>query len=323
MALTRAVGDVARRDPMQELTDRIVAQLEIGVKPWVMPWDPAKCGGPQAPINGATGARYHGVNVLILGMDLRAFKSGDPRWCSYLQAQEHGWQVRKDERATTIFFSKQLAMDEESEGDGAQQGQPKTVRLLKHHAVFHFSQIDGVPPWTAPDIGTTPWRRPDAAEIIMQRSGATIRVGGERAFYSPSTDHIQLPPENAFRGPPEWAATALHELAHWTGHRSRLDRDMTKRFGSAGYAMEELRAELSSAFMASELGIPADIPQHASYIGNWLKPLKDDKREIFRAAADAQKITHMILRFHPDFAAQPGRPDAPAIEARHQEPFVV
>ena len=138
----------------------------------------------------------------------------------------------------------------------------------------------------------------------MQNSGAVIRIGGDRAFYTPATDHIQLPPDNAFRGPPEFAATALHELGHWSGHASRLNRDMKGRYGSAAYAMEELRAELASAFLASELGIPIDIPQHASYIENWIKPLKDDKREIFRAAADAQKIADMLMGFHPDYANQ-------------------
>jgi hypothetical protein len=106
----------------------------------------------------------------------------------------------------------------------------------------------------------------------MPNSGAAVRIGGDKAFYSPPTDHIQLPPDGAFRGPHEWVATALHELGHWTGYGSRLNRDMGKRFGSAGYAMEETRAELASAFLAGELGIPADIPNHASYIRNWLKP---------------------------------------------------
>jgi len=120
--------------------------------------------------------------------------------------------------------------------------------------------------------------RPEAADTILKNSGAVVRTGGDRAFYSPSTDHIQLPPDHAFRGPPEFAATALHELAHWTGHPSRLDRDsgMQARYGSAAYAMEELRAELASAFVAAELGIPTDIPQHASYIASWIKPLKED-----------------------------------------------
>lgn len=131
-----------------------------------------------------------------------------------------------------------------------------------------------------------------------------VCIGGDRAFYSPSTDHIQLPPVFAFNGPEEFAANALHELAHWTGHPSRLNRDLQNRFGSSAYTMEELRAELASAFVANELGIPTDISHHASYIANWIKPLKDDKREIFRAAADAQRIATMELGFHPDSAAQ-------------------
>jgi antirestriction protein ArdC len=122
-----------------------------------------------------------------------------------------------------------------------------------------------------------------------------------------------MPPENAFRGPPEWSATALHELGHATGHERRLNRDLSKKFGSATYAMEELRAELGSAFVCGQLGLPVDLANDASYISNWLKALKDDKREIFRAAADAQRIADMVLGFHPDFAAKsescPARPD--------------
>jgi antirestriction protein ArdC len=291
--------DFPRRDPMQEFADRIVAELENGVKPWVRPWDPEKAGGPQAPFNPVTSKRYHGINVLILGMDMRAFQSGDPRWMTYQQAQERKWQVRKGEKSTTIFFSKPYEVEDDEAEDGR-----KTVRVLKHYAVFHASQIDGVPEYKAPGVEEAPWTRPEAADIILKNSGAVIRIGGDKAFYSPATDHIQLPPENAFRGPPEFAATALHELGHWTGHPSRLNRDMKARFGSAAYAMEELRAELASAFVASELGIPTDIPQHASYIREWIKPLKEDKREIFRAAADAQKIADMELGFHPDYAAQ-------------------
>ncbi len=303
--------DVLPRDAMQEFASRIVAELEQGVKPWIRPWDPEKAGGPQAPFNPMTGKRYHGINVLILGMDLRAFQSGDPRWMTYRQASEHNWQVRKGEKSTTIFFSKPFDVEDGEAEDGR-----KTIRLLKQYAVFHASQIDGLPEYRAPTAEEAPWTRPEAAAIILRNSGATIRIGGDRAFYSPPTDHIQLPPEHAFRGPPEFAATSLHELSHWTGHASRLNRDLRHRFGSAAYAMEELRAELASAFIASALGIPADIPQHASYIADWIRPLKDDKREIFRAAADAQRIVDMVLGFHPDYAAQiivePPPPGPPA-----------
>jgi antirestriction protein ArdC len=313
------MSDTLRRDAMQEFANLIVAELEKGVKPWVRPWDPDKAGGPQAPFNPVTGKRYHGINVLILGMDLRAFQSGDPRWMTYQQAQGNDWQVRKGEKSTTIFFSKPYEVDDEENEDGR-----KTVRILKHYAVFHASQIDGIPAYKSPTFEEAPWARPEAADIILKSSGAIVRIGGDRAFYSPSTDHIQLPPEHAFRGPPEFASTALHELGHWTGHPSRLNRDMQSRFGSAAYAMEELRAELASAFVASELGIPTDIPQHASYIANWIKPLKDDKREIFRAAADAQRIVDMVLSFHPEYASEmQTKPETPAPlvrEVHRQEP---
>jgi antirestriction protein ArdC len=296
---TRRPGDAPARDPMQEFANRIIAELENGVKPWVRPWDPEKAGGPQAPFNPVTGKRYHGINVLILGMDMRAFQTGDPRWMTYQQAQGKDWQVRKGERSTTIFFTKPYEVEDEDSDDGR-----KMIRVLKHYAVFHASQIDGVPAYKAPAVDEAPWTRPEASDIILRNSGAVVRIGGDRAFYSPSTDHIQLPPDCAFNGPEEFAATALHELAHWTGHPSRLNRDLQNRFGSSAYAMEELRAELASAFVANELGIPTDIPHHASYIANWIKPLKDDKREIFRAAADAQRIASMELGFHPDYAAQ-------------------
>jgi len=304
------------RDPMQEFADRIVAELEKGIKPWVRPWDPEKAGGPQAPFNPVTGKRYHGINVLILGMDLRAFESGDPRWMTYQQAQEKHWQVRRGEHATTIFFAKPYEVDDDEADDGQ-----RTVRVLKHYAVFHASQIDGIPVYKTPGVEDAPWTRPEAADIILKNSGAVVRIGGDRAFYSPATDHIQLPPEPAFRGPPEFAATALHELAHWTGHPSRLNRDMQQRFGSAAYAMEELRAELASAFVANELGIPTDIPHHASYIADWLKPLKEDKREIFRAAADAQRIADMQLGFHPAYAARIDEPAHPALARTTGNPF--
>jgi antirestriction protein ArdC len=299
---------ISHSNAMQDFADRIVAELEKGVKPWVRPWDPEKAGGPHAPFNPVTGKRYHGINVLILGMDLRAFQRGDPRWMTYQQAHEKHWQIRKSEKSTTIFFTKLFEVEDEQSEDGK-----KSIRVLRHHSVFHASQIDGIPEYKAPGVEEAPWACPEAADIIVKNSGAVVRVGGDRAFYSPTTDHIQLPPMNAFRGPPEFAATALHELAHWTGHSSRLNRDMENRFGSAAYAMEELRAELASAFIASELGIPTEIPHHASYIANWLRPLKEDKREIFRAAADAQRIADMELGFHPAYAAQADvAPQSPA-----------
>ncbi len=294
--------EAIRRDHWQEVTDRIVAALETGMPPWRKPWD-SGAAAPTGPVNGVTGHQYRGINVLLLGSHPLAFESGDPRWCSYKQAQEQGWQVRRGERASTVFFFKRVEVaDDNTKTDDT--GNTKTVPMLRSYPVFHASQMDGVPAYAPPTPEEAPWRRPEAVDVILRNSGVAIRVGGDRAFYSPSTDHIQLPPDAAFSSREAWAATALHELGHATGHPSRLNRDLRNRFGSAAYAQEELRAELASAFLSAELGIPAALENHASYIDSWLKALKEDKREIFRAAADAQRAADWCLDRHPDYRAK-------------------
>jgi antirestriction protein ArdC len=293
-------ADFKPRDLYQEITDRIVTALESGVKPWARGWDETKAGGPMAPMNAVSGKLYRGINTLILGMDARAFETGDPRWCSFNQARDKGWNVRKGEKATTIVFLKKLTVEDKDApaGDDA----TKQIPMIRAWPVFHASQIDGIPPRVKPTPDEAPWTKPEAAEIILTNSRAMIRTGGDRAFYSPGTDHIQLPPHESFKDAPAWAATALHELGHWTGAPHRLNRDLTGRFGSGAYAMEELRAELASVFIGATIGIPTDIPNHASYIQSWLKALKNDKRELFRASGDGQKAADLCLGFHPDFA---------------------
>ena len=315
----RKTDEQIRRDPFQDVTDRILEALQAGTKPWVKPWNPDQAAGPQGPFNPTTGRYCRGINVLILGMDMRAFTSGDPRWMTYQQAKEKGWQVAKGEKATAIFFYKPLKVDDPEAKDGT-----RTIPMLKTYSVFHATQVTGIPAYQAPSVEEAPWQRPEAADLILTNSGADIRIGGGRAFYSPSTDHIQLPPEAAFHGPHEWAAVALHELGHWTGHAKRLARDLSGRFGSGAYAQEELRAELASVFIGTTLGLPTDIPQHASYISSWITKLKEDKREIFRAAADAQKIADLALSFHPDYAvSMKAAHDTPEQPGSLSEPSVI
>jgi antirestriction protein ArdC len=316
MASTRrfSTDHPAPRDNYRELTDRIVTALEARVVPWRREWDPAKAGQNSMPSNATTGRRYRGVNVLMLAMSGHAWSTDDNRWCSYRQAAERGWQVRKGERGTTVFFYKRL---ERKDCDGVPEltadGSQRVVPMLRASTVFHASQMDGIPgvPRSAPqEVG---WTRPEVVDTILRNSGVVVRTGGSQAFYSPSSDHIQLPPHEAFVSPEGWAATALHELAHASGHSSRLDRDLTGRFGTAGYAAEELRAELASCFMGHTLGLPTDIPNHASYIEDWLCKLRNDKREIFRAAAAAQRIADFCLDFHPSYRAEHAT-EAEAIE---------
>ena len=298
---TRGQSCAERRDHYQEVTDKVIAALERGTKPWRQPWDDNRCGGPELPVNGATGRAYHGINVLVLAMSSFAFGGGDPRFCTYKQAAERGWQVRKGERGTQVFFFKRLQVTDEAAAPEAEH-RTRHVPLLKAHTVFHASQLDGVPPYVAPGVVEAPWRRPEAAALILGNSGATIRTGGNRAFYVPSADYINLPNDGAFDSPFRWAAVVLHEASHWAGGPDRLNRDLSGRFGSRSYAAEELVAELASVFIGAVLGLPCDIPDHADYVAEWITILRGDRREIFRAAAAAQKAADYLLAFHPDYA---------------------
>src|SRR5271165_7244768 len=220
-----------RRDHYAEVTAQITAALEAGTPPWRQPWDSGKAGGPMMPQNASTGAHYRGVNTLILGMSPVALASGDPRWATYRQAAERGWQVRKGSRGTTGFFYKRIEIDRGGDAGGDSAG-GKWIPLLRAFTLFHASQIDGIAPYTPPGLEEAPWRAPDAAETIARNSRAVIRIGGERAFYSPGTDHIQMPPQAAFRSPAAWASVQLHELSHWSGAEARLKRDLSGGFGS-------------------------------------------------------------------------------------------
>jgi len=293
-----------RRDHYQEVTDRIIAALEAGTPPWRRPWDPDKAGGPAMPCNATTGQRYRGINVLTLGMSALAFSSGDPRWATYKQAAEQGWQVRRGERGTTGYFFKRLEVHDDRSGDDDDDA-IRRIPLLRAFTLFHASQIDGIPPFVPPTLAEAPWRAPEASEIILANSGAVLRFGGERAFYSPATDHIQMPPKAAFATAQGYCSTLIHEMGHWSGAPARLNRDLRNRFGSHDYAREELRAEIGQMMVCAELGIAdCDFSNNAAYVAHWLETLRSDRKEIFRAAADAQRIADFLLAFHPEYASQ-------------------
>jgi antirestriction protein ArdC len=304
----------APRDHYQEVTDRIIAALEAGTPPWRRPWDPDKTGGPAMPRNATTGQRYRGINVLMLGMSALAFSSGDPRWATYKQAEDRGWQVRKGERGTPGYFFKRLELRDDTKPD-ADEDAVRRIPLLRAFSLFHASQIEGIPDYIPPTIEEAPWRAPEAAEIIVANSGAVVRFGGDRAFYSPATDHIQLPPRSAFATTEGFCGTLLHETCHWSGASNRLNRDLRNSFGSHDYAREELRAELATIMICAETGIAdCDFSNNAAYIASWLRKLRSDRKEIFRAAADAQRIADYLLAFHPDYAnSQAGPPESVSI----------
>jgi antirestriction protein ArdC len=300
------------RDHMQELVNRVAEIIEsTGKLPLKREWDSSKCVGPQSPFNAATGEPYHGINVICLGLNPLAFTTADPRFCTYKQAEDKGWQVKKGSKATGVFFFKPLEIEDEKAKDGT-----RIVPILRHYSVFHASEIEGVPAYTPPTQEDAPWTRPEAVSTILKASGVKVLTGGDRAFYSPAHDFIQLPPDVAFFKPEYWSATAIHELNHATGHASRMNRDMTGSFGSEKYCQEEARVELAASCVCNTLGLPTDYENSAAYVAGWLKKLRSDKRELFHAAADAQRIASWTLAYHPDFAPNQKankQPDRPAL----------
>lgn len=304
----KSTTNATPRDHYAEVTNRIIAELERGVRPWRKTWDGSTASTSNlAPRNGATGRRYRGINILLLSLASLAF-GPDPRWITYQQARERGWQVRKGERGTTVYFFRQIVRRTDTaggdSGDAERSEGTRRIPLLRHFTVFHASQVEGMPPFEPVAEQAAPWQTPEAVDIIAANSGITLRFGGDKAFYAPSRDLIQMPQPAAFESQAAFAATLLHELGHGSGHASRLNRDLSSRFGTCGYAAEEARVEFAAAMAGAVLGLDTDIANHADYIGDWLRVLRDDKREVFRAASDAQRIADWLLGLHPDYAAQ-------------------
>ena len=293
-----------RRDFRAEVTQNLVEMLEKGTAPWQKPWNPEKA-TLNMPFNPTTEQPYRGGNALHLLAKGMSNGYEDPRWMTYRQANEQGWQVRKGEKGTSIEF-----WQYPSRGDGteAKEGQGTTAEndsmrgtapLHRIYTVFNASQIEGVPEWQAPV--RPQWEVVQTGESILAASGAKIMHDQQdRAFYSTRADEIHLPSKTAFDDPAKYYGTALHELGHWSGHEDRLNRDtLTKSegFGSEMYAKEELRAELTSLFLSAERGIPHDPEQHAAYTQSWIQVLKNDKNEVFRAAKDASRASDYLLEF--------------------------
>jgi len=267
-------------DAYAEVTARLLAAMEQGDLPWHKPWS-AKSGAAVGwPMNGTTQRPYSGVNVLTLWMG----EWCSPRWYSYKQAQGLGGQVRRGEKGSRILFFRML------EKEDVATGETKEIPMARLFSMFNEEQID----WSegAPEPAEAP-EYPEAS-LILEKSGADIRSGGGRAYYNPTEDYIRLPAFEAFESEERYWATALHELVHWTGAKSRLGREFGLR-GSEAYAFEELVAEMGAAFLCARLGVPA-IDRHAgAYLQHWMQAGRQDKRAFAKAASLAQKATDYVL----------------------------
>jgi antirestriction protein ArdC len=282
-------------DLYARVTNQVIAVLEEGVRPWVQPWNTDHLAGNVTLPLRANGLPYSGMNVLLLWMAAMANGYASNSWMTYRQASELGAQVRKGEKGAGIIYADKFTR---KETDGQGEEQERQVYFLKSYTVFNVEQIDALPeqyhakPAPLPPI----LQRIEAADAFFAGINADIRHGGTRAYYTPVLDYIQLPPFEAFKNSESYYATKAHEFVHWTKHRDRLNRDFeAKRKGDAGYAREELVAELGAAFLCAELGLePAIREDHAPYLQFWLGVLREDHRAIFQAAAHAQRAVDFL-----------------------------
>ncbi|MBY5760216.1 DUF1738 domain-containing protein [Rhizobium leguminosarum] len=291
-----------RVDIYTRITDRIVADLAQGVKPWMKPWNAANIDGRITRPLRHNGQPYSGMNVLLLWSEGMARGFSAPIWMTFKQAIGAGAAVRKGETGSTVVFASRFTKSE-ADGDGIEVD--REIPFLKAYTVFNVEQIDGLPDhyYHRPTPNLDRVERIAHADRFFNNTGAVIRHGGARAYYSSGTDHIQMPPFETFRDAASYVATLSHESCHWTAHADRVGRDLSRYAkDKSERAREELIAELGSCFLCADLGIAPEIeprPDHASYIASWLEVLSDDKRAVFQAAAHAQRAVTYLHGLQP------------------------
>ena len=282
-------------DVYSRVTDKILAQLEQGVRPWMRPWAAANTDGRITRPLRHNGQPYSGVNVLMLWGAACTKGYSNPTWLTFKQALELGGNVRKGETGELVVYAGSIAKTETNRhGEEIERAIP----FMKGYTVFNAEQCENLPAHytvTAEQPIRTQIQRIEAADRFFAATGADIRHGGMRAFFAFDLDLIQMPPFESFKDAESYAAVLAHEITHWTGHDKRLARDIKNRFGTQDYAKEELVAEMGSAFLCADLGITPEVaPDHADYLASWLKALKNDKRFIVQAASQAQRAVDYL-----------------------------
>ena len=289
------------KDVYSRITQKIIADLENGVRPWHKPWHAEHAAGKITRPLRHNGKPYSGVNVIMLWAMAEEKGYVAPIWMTYRQAKELGGQVKKGERSSLVVYANTFSKTEVNE-DGEEV--EHNIPYMKGYSVFNVEQIESLPAhYYAMESSATldPLQRNEEADLFLSSTGAQVHHKGNRAYYTIDADFIQMPPFEFFKDPESYYATRLHETMHWTRHPSRLDRDFgRKRWGDEGYAMEELVAEIGSAFLSADLDLTPEVREdHAAYIGNWLEVLKNDKRAIFTAASYAQRAADFLHGLQP------------------------
>jgi len=294
-----------KQDVYTRVTNRIVADLEQGVRTWMKPWNASNTAGRITRPLRHNGMPYSGINILMLWASSIEQGFSAPIWMTFKQAIELNAHVRKGEHGSLVVYANRIT---KTEDDGSGNEVEREIPFMKGYTVFNVEQIEGLPEiyYTVPESSLTTVERIERAEAFFASTRADIRYRGDRAFYSCDGDYIQTPVIEAFRDAESFYATLAHEGTHWTRHASRLERDFgRKTWGDDGYAREELVAELGAAFLCADLGLTPDVrDDHAAYIATWLTVLKNDKRAIFSAAAYAQKAVDFLHRLQPEASTE-------------------
>jgi len=287
---------IERKDVYSRITAQIIAQLEKGVRPWVKPWNAEHAAGRITRPLRHNGQPYSGINILSLWMSAELQGFAAPIWMTFRQALELDAHVRKGEKGSLVVFANSITRTEHDDKTG--EDTEREIPYMKGYTVFNVEQIDGLPEiyYAKAKPGLDPIARIDRAEKFFAAQNATIKYGGNRAYYAQELDYVQMPDFIAFRDAEMFYGTLAHELVHRTKHPSRLNRDLgRKSWGDAGYAAEELVAELGSAFVCADLNLHQEPrEENAAYIANWVEVLKQDSRAIFSAAAHAQRAADYL-----------------------------
>lgn len=295
MASVTTSTKIDRVDVYTRVTNHIIEQLEQGIRPWLKPWNAEHAAGRITRPLRSNFEPYNGINILMLWAAAEEHGFCSPLWLTFQQCKQFGGFVKKGEHASPVVYASTFKKEEQNEQGEAVE---RDIAFLKQYSVFNAEQCEGLPDRFY-EMKTEPKdfiERIATADQFFRNTRADIREGGNQAYYTISHDYIRMPRIETFRDAEAHAATTAHELTHWTRHPSRLDRDLgRKRFGDAGYAMEELVAEMGAAFLCADLGITPELrDDHASYIANWLQVLKDDKRAVFTAASHASRAADFL-----------------------------
>jgi antirestriction protein ArdC len=293
-------------DIYQRITDQIITALETGVPPWHKPWNASNAAGRITLPLRSSGIPYQGINTLLLWCEAMAKGYQSPSWLTFKQSQALGGMVRKGEHGSMVVYADRFT--KKDEGVNGEEVE-KTIPFLKAYTVFNAEQVDGLPDqfYATPAPVRDPVERDHAAEAFFRATGADIRYGGNKCFYVPSADFVQMAPYESFADPVRFYGVLSHEVVgHWTGHPSRLNRDLCGKFRTQAYAFEEMVAEIAAAMTCAELGLePVVDGQHAAYIATWIKLLKDHPKAIVSAASMAQKSVEYAKSLQPGYARQP------------------